>query len=122
EAKTARIFRNDARSHEDIDQSKASDPQTKRETTPLLAVSPVSHLKPNHQSAETISITCSCGSVSGMISRALAGICSTVACWAPANLLTRTTSPSGNSKASWWTLGWSLLTCRNLATLCRRRL
>ena len=29
----------------------------KRETTPLLAVSPVSHLKPNHQSAGTISIT-----------------------------------------------------------------
>jgi hypothetical protein len=47
----------------------------KRETTTLLAVSPVSHLQPNHQSAGTISITSSCSSVSGTFSRGLAGIC-----------------------------------------------
>ena len=57
----------------------------KKRRRPIVAVSPVSHLKPNHQSAGMISITCSCCSVSGMFSLGLAGSCSTVACWPPAN-------------------------------------
>src|SRR4029079_3652893 len=36
--------------------------------------------------------------------------------------VTSTISPSGNSRASWWRLGLSLLTCRNRATLYRSRL
>ena len=44
------------------------------------------------------------------------GIWITVALCPSARLVTRTRRPSGNSSASWWTVGRSMSTCRNRAT------
>src|SRR5215471_3146944 len=48
--------------------------------------------------------------------RGEAGNCSTVACWPSHSRVSSTVSPSGNSSASWCTLGLSALICRNRAT------
>src|SRR5262245_13021300 len=48
--------------------------------------------------------------------RADTGNCSTVACWPSHSRVSSTVSPSGNSSASWCTLGLSALICRNRAT------
>src|SRR5215470_4422541 len=45
-----------------------------------------------------------------------AGSCSTVACWPSHRRVSSTVSPSGNSSASWCTLGLPALICRNRAT------
>src|SRR5262245_18385476 len=55
-----------------------------------------------------------------------AGNCSTVACWPSHSRVSSTVSPSGNSSASWCTLGLSALICRNRATfppslMCARK-
>src|SRR5262245_2570280 len=57
--------------------------------------------------------------------RGEAGNCSTVACWPSHSRVSSTVSPSGNSSASWCTLGLSALICRNRATfpslMCGRK-
>jgi hypothetical protein len=46
-----------------------------------------------------------------------AGSCSTVACCPGSKWVRRTTSPSGNSSASWCVMGLSRLICRKRATV-----
>src|SRR5262249_61456016 len=49
-----------------------------------------------------------------------AGSCSTLACWPSHRRVSSTVSPSGNSSASWCTLGLPALICRNRATFLPR--